>query len=390
MNTQKVKLTKKVIDEAVITGKRYYIWDSEIPGFGLAVQKTGYKSYFLDYRNASGTARRLKLAIVGEITPDEARKKAAALRLQISQGIDPLTTKQLEKQELTFAEVSREYMEKYALVFKKPRSIQNDKSYLKNHILPYFGKMKITEITRKDINHFHYSLSHIKTTGNRCIEVISKIMNLCEEWSYRPENSNPCKGLNKYKEESKEIFLSLDEISRLQAALDKVLEEGESTYFVALIRLLLLTGARLSEIMTCKWEYVNFERKLIELPDSKTGKKKIILCDRCIAIIQSLPKQPDNSYLIISERKVGSHLTRPKKAWSRLLKVANLKKVRMHDLRHTNASISLQAKVPLEIISKRLGHSSIQTTMRYAHLADDQIRNATNDLSNTLGRAMGI
>ena len=202
--------------------------------------------------------------------------------------------------------------------------------------------------------------------------------------------SNPCKGLKKYKEEAKERFLNLAEITRLQTALDKMLENGESPYFVALIRLLLLTGARLREIMTCKWQYINFEHKIIELPDSKTGKKEIILCNRCIKILNKLTKIVDNPYVIISSIKVGVPITRPKKAWFRLLKLASLENVRIHDLRHTNASISLQANMPIEIISKRLGHSSIQTTMRYAHLADEQIRNATNDLSNKIGDAMGM
>lgn len=215
-------------------------------------------------------------------------------------------------------------------------------------------------------------------------------MNLCEEWGYRTENSNPCKGLKKYKEESKERFLNLEEIKRLHIAADRMLESEKCIYFIALIKLLLLTGARLREILTCKWEYISMTRKALELPDSKTGKKDVVLCDRCIAIIQSLPKQPNNPYLIASERKVGTHLTEPRKAWARLLKSANLEGVRMHDLRHTNASIALQAKVPLEIVGKRLGHRSIRTTMRYAHLADDQIRNATNDLSRILGKAMGM
>ena len=390
MSKQKLKLTKKAIDDARATGKRYYIWDNELPGFGLSVQKTGYKSYFLDYRNSFGTARRLKLAIVGEITPDEARKKAANLKLQISQGIDPITDKQQQKKEPTLSEIAEEYIIKHAIPFKKTTSVSADQGMIKMYLLPFFNKIKIVDINRNDIKQFHYKLREKKYTANRCIQLLSKIMNLCEEWGYRQENSNPCRGIKKYKEESRERFLNLDEIKRLHKNLDKFLQNGESPYFVALIRLLLLTGARLSEILTCKWEYINFERKVIELPDSKTGKKEIILCDRCISILKNLEIKPENPYVIISDRKKNHHLGKPKSNWARLLIASNLNGLRIHDLRHTNASISLQAKIPIEIISKRLGHSNISTTMRYAHLADSQMRQATNDLSKTLGKAMGI
>jgi len=277
MSKQRVKITKKTVDEPPIAGKRYYIWDKEIPGFGIAIQKTGYKSYCLDYKNSAGIARRMKLAIVGEITPDEARKKAMHLKLQISQGIDPLINKQDQRQELTLAQIADEYMEKHAIPYKKIKSVKDDKSNLNNHILPDIGKLKINAVKKSVIKQFHLKLYHKKYTANRCIELISKIMNLCEEWGYRPDNTNPCKGLKKYKEEKKERFLNLQEVAKLQKSLNKMLESGESPYFVALIRLLLLTGARLSEIMTCKWQYINFERKVIELPDSKTGKKEIIL-----------------------------------------------------------------------------------------------------------------
>lgn len=393
MSSRKAKLTKEIVDKAQAKAKRYYIWDKEITGLALCIQKTGFKSYFLRYRNANRVERRLVLGIVDEISIEEVKEKAISLKEQIKEGIDPMQPPPAPPkgpQDLTFAEFAVEYIEKYAVVFKKEKSVCNDKLYLKNYLLPYFGSMKVTAINRRDVHHFHSSLHKKKFTANRCIQTLSKMMNLCEEWEYRPENSNPCKRLKKYKEEARERFLSLEEIGRLQQALDISSTKGASPYFVALIKLLLLTGARLSEITTCKWEYINFENKVIELPDSKTGKRKILLCERCVAIIQSLPKQKHNPYLIASESKPKAHLTNPKKAWKKLLKLADLENVRIHDLRHTNASISLQAKVPIEIISKRLGHTSIRTTMRYAHLIDEQIREATNRLSDKLAEAMGI
>ena len=389
-NIKKIKISKKTIEEAVAGNKRYYLWDSEIPGFGLCVQKTGYKSYFLDYKNSSGIARRMKLAVVGEITPDEARRKAAKLRLEISQGNDPIEEKQQHKQEPFFVDICPEYIEKHAIPFKKPASVAGDNEMIRNHLEPFFGKMKISAINRSHVKQFHYSLQHKKYTANRCVQLLSKIMNLCEEWGYRTDGSNPCKGIKKYKEEARERFLNLNEISRLQRALDRFLENDESPHFVALIRLLLFTGARLSEILECKWEYIDFDHKMIELSDSKTGKKNIIICERCIDILKALPREARNPYVIISEKKQGYHLSKPKKAWARLTKSANLEGLRIHDLRHTNASVALMEKVPLEVIRKRLGHKSIHTTMRYAHLADDQLRIAADTVSDKLGSAMGF
>ena len=149
--------------------------------------------------------------------------------------------------------------------------------------------------------------------------------------------------------------------------------------------LLLITSARLSEIMTCRWKYINFERQVIQLPDSKTVKKEILLCQRCISILMTLKRKKDNPYVIVSSRKEGSHMQYPKKAWKRLITKAGITDARIHDLRHTNASISLQANIPIEIISKRLGHSNIKTTMRYAHLCNQQLKDATNAISDKLG-----
>ncbi|PCJ29629.1 MAG: hypothetical protein COA94_01120 [Rickettsiales bacterium] len=387
--SNKFKITKKLLDDLPSSNKRYYIWDSELPNFGVAVQKTGYKSYFLDYTTQDQKRRRIKIAIVGEITPDEARKKAYKHVLLISQGSDPLDGKQLKNDEPTFKDVAEEYIEKHAIPFKKATSIAGDREMLRKHILPFFEKISIKEVKRADIKEFHYQLREKKYTANRCVQLLSKMMNLCEEWGYRPDGSNPCKGLKKYKEDAKERFLTLEEIKRLQLALDRFHESNQSPYFPPLIRLLLLTGARLSEILKCKWEYINFERKVIELPDSKTGKKEIILCDRSMTILNNIKHIPNNPYIIVSSKKEGTHFNNPRKSWAKLLRIAGLEGLRLHDLRHTHASIALMQNIPLEVIGKRLGHKTIQTTMRYAHLADSHLRKATDIVSNALGQAMG-
>ena len=387
---KKQKITKRVVDDAKGEGGRYYIWDSELPGFGLCVQKSGYKSYFLDYVTESGVRRRAKIAIAGEISPDEARRKASSYRLKISSGYDPLEKIVVipEKINPNFKQVAAEYIEKHAVPFKKESSCANDKMMLDVHILPVFGYQLVKDITRKEVRDFHYSMQEKKYTANRCIQLMSKMMNLCEDWDYRPAGSNPCKGLKKFKEDSKERFLSEYELLRLERALQSFLEKDRDSYFVPLIRLLLLTGARFREVLTCKWSYINFERQVMELPDSKTGKKEIILCNVCVDIIRSLKKVPGNPYLIVSSKNPETHLVNPRKAWDRLLQKANLPGLRIHDLRHTNASIALMANIPLEVIGKRLGHKSLQTTMKYAHLADSSVRQATDVVSNAICKLM--
>ena len=216
--------------------------------------------------------------------------------------------------------------------------------------------------------------------ANFCLAVLSKFMNWAEEKGLRPQFSNPVRGIRKYPENHRERFLTAEELQRLGESLDEELREHGDIYAVAAIRLLILTGARLSEILTLKWEYVDLDRGLLLLPNSKTGKKAIVLNAAARKVLEELPRLNGNPHVICGHKE-GQHLVNLQKPWRRIRKRADIEDVRIHDLRHTFASLAARQGGSLPRIGALLGHSQMQTTQRYAHLIVDDVR----QLDETVG-----
>jgi integrase len=254
------------------------------------------------------------------------------------------------------------------------------------------GNKSVEGITRREIAEFHHSLSHIPIAANRCISLLSKAFNLAELWGYRSLNTNPCKHIQRYKEKRKERFLSSDEIIRLNQAIVQCFAKGKLLACEAnALRLLMLTGARLSEILKLKWEYVDYHRGILNLPDSKTGAKFIHLSSCAVQILETIwedpLRSPTNPY-VIGGRKHDSHLVNLQKAWCRVRQAAGLDDVRMHDLRHTFASIGVANGLSLPVIGGLLGHTQTSTTARYAHLCGAVLKDAVGQIGKSISHAM--
>lgn len=211
--------------------------------------------------------------------------------------------------------------------------------------------------------------------ANRLIALLSKMFS----WSGRRGEINPCTGIERFVEKKRRRYLSTAELGRLGEALAAFeTEGGVSPHPIAAIRLLLLTGARLGEILTLRWNYVDRERGCLKLPDSKTGAKEIHLNEAAFAVLDAMPRELDNPYVIVGQRS-GGHLVNLEKPWQRVRARAGLDDVRLHDLRHSFASIGAGAGLGLPMIGALLGHTQAATTARYAHLAVDPLR-AANEL----------
>ena len=202
---------------------------------------------------------------------------------------------------------------------------------------------------------------------------------LAIKWGLRNDRSNPVKGVHHYKSEPMERYLSLQEIQDLADALEQM--NPKRPMFVALIRLLLLTGARLSEIRTLEWEFVDLDKKVLNLPDSKTGKKTIWLNEDDCEVIKGIPRIEGNPFVIVG-LKENSCLVGTGKQWAELLRTAGIKSARKHDLRHTFASVGVQNGISLQEVGELLGHRNSITTQRYAHLAKDQIAASNNKIGS--------
>jgi integrase len=280
-------------------------------------------------------------------------------------------------------------MEEHAKVKKRPGSVQSDETLFRLHILPRLGSMKVNAIDRKDIAQLHHAMRDLPGAANRTIALLSKMFNLAEKWGLRSDGSNPCRHVEKYKERKIERFLSNEELAQL----GEVLNEAERTQTempsaISAIRLLLFTGCRLSEILTLQWDEVDTDNHCLRLRESKTGAKVVFLPPSAVEVLNAIERQDDNPHVIVGA-KHGSHLVNLQKPWRRIRAKAGLEDVRIHDLRHSFASMAAASGLSLPMIGALLGHTQPQTTQRYAHLAADPMKEAAAVTGSRIAEALG-
>lgn len=382
-----MKLTKVRVDAIKAAKSEKLVWDSELRGFGMRVSPKGRKTFFVQYRSG-GRTRRAKIGVMGQVTPDQARLKARELLGDVATGNDPAEVRRKRRLTPTVSQICDQFLEEHVSARLKPATERGYRSIIRSGIKPALGAMKVSDVTRADIIALHRKYREKPYQGNRILSVLSKLFNLAELWGYRAEGSNPCRLVQKYKEQRKERFLSDKELSHLSKVLNDVEASGEESPFVAaLFRMLILTGCRCSEIQYLKWDYVTPTH--LELPDTKTGKRAIPLPIAAKAILDSLPRSTENPYVFPGAIE-GEAIAYLRKPWRRIRKKAGLEDVRIHDLRHTYASKAIENGMSLVMVGQLLGHSQYQTTLRYAHLADGPARDAANEIASSLNQVMTI
>lgn len=403
---QSRKLTKRVVDAASAEDCSYIIWDVDLSGFGLKVNPTGKKSYLLKYRVGGGrgaTVRKPTIGTHGALTLEQARAIAREWMAQIRQGGDPGGERAIKRAAPRMNELLDRYLSDHAEPHKKPKSIAQDRRTIDVHLRPALGQKKVVDLARNDVAALHRRLGETPYQANRTLALLSKAMNLAEGWGMRPDGSNPCRHVKKYREQKRERFLSAQELARLGEALaaaergDVMIERagkgGEKAYSsilpqaIAAIRLLVFTGARVSEILSLERAHVNLEAGRLELPDSKTGAKFVYLPAPAKALLAVMPEVENNPY-VITGGKPGTHLVNLKDSWGAIRDAADLSDVRIHDLRHSFASIGAAGGMSLPVIGALLGHKDTATTARYAHLSDDPLRAAADAIGGQIADAM--
>ncbi len=397
------RITKRTVDAAK---PGPVVWDGEVSGFGLRCQRKA-RVYILKYR-FRGKQRWYTIGKHGSPwTPGKARKEAQRLLGLVADGIDPAKNREADKNQPTIAELCDRFLTDYAEQHKKPSSVRMDRKNIENHVKPLLGKEFVIDVTRADIDRFKRAVKEGKTarkrkpeqqggatvTGgpgvaNRCLALVSKMFNLAERWGLRPDNSNPCRHVDRYPEGSRERFLSESELATMAGVLAEAEQDNtETPYTIAALRLLLFTGARLGEILNLEWAYVDFERAMLLLPDSKTGKKAIYLSAPALDVLANLPRIKGNPFVICGD-KPGAALVNLQKPWSRIRKAAGIEDVRLHDLRHSFASVAASGGLSLPMIGKLLGHTQAATTERYAHLAADPLKAANEAIGQRIAAVM--
>jgi integrase len=382
------KLTKRTIDATEPQATEFFLWDEGIPGFGLRVMPSGRKSFVVQFR-AGRRARRMSLGPSTVLTCDQARTRAITIIAAVKNGEDPAADRAAKRNAATVNDLADRFDKEHIAVRLKASTAKEYRSNLKRFILPALGRLAVPEITRADVAKFHHDLRHIPYQANRCLEVVSKMFVLAEMWGLRPDGSNPRKHIRKYPEEKRERYLSAAELRRIGEVLREMESERiELSSAILAARLLILTGCRLGEIITLKWDYIDFDECALRLPDSKTGKKVVHVGAPAVEYLQIAPRVAGNPW-VITGTLPGKPLSDLQPFWQRVRARAGVKDVRIHDLRHTFASAAVASGQGLPMIGKLLGHTQVQTTARYAHLAADPVRLAADTVAQNLRQSLG-
>lgn len=380
------KITKRTVDAATAGAGDRFLWDTDLKGFGLKVTPTGRKLYVLQYRSGGrgSPTKRLTLGVHGELTPERARAEATRQAGSIAAGVDPATLKAAERRAPTVEDLAERFMTEHVEPKTKPRTAAEYRRLIDKLILPVLGPKRARDVSRQDISRLHHWLRSTPYEANRVLAVLSKMLSVAEMWGERPDGTNPCRHVEKFKERKRESILSADDFARLA---DALAASNRSPYAVAAIKLLVFTGARLSEVLGLRWEWIDFERGEARLPDSKTGAKTLHLPPPALAVLSGLPRAAGNPH-VIAGNVAGARLVNLQKPWRAIRNAAGLDHLRLHDLRHGFASIAASSGMGLPIIGKMLGHTQAATTHRYAHLANDPVKAAAASVANQIAASM--
>ncbi len=393
-----MRLTKKAVDAAKYphgddSKRRFVLWDDDLAGFGLRVYPSGRKVFVFSYRVA-GRKRLTVVGPYGALTVQEARKRARKARVEVSDGTDPKEAARRRRQRgMTLSDLALEHMEELEAK-RKPATASAYQGILDNHLLPRLGHLPLAAITEDDVRRLHRRMKSTPYIANRALFLLGKLLAVAERRGLRV--GNPAREVKRYPERGRTRYLNAKELEALGEALQRL--EGEGIVIddqlrtiaasaAAAIRLLLFTGARKNEILTLRWEYIDVDRRMAHLPDSKTGAKTLVLPGPAIEILESLPHAEDNPW-VIGGRDEGTHLADLKRPWNWVREASGLAGVRLHDLRHTVGSWGASGGTSLLIIGKLLGHRQASTTERYAHLSEDPVADAAESISGAIKAAM--
>ncbi len=402
-----MRLTKRAVDAANAGDRTAIVWDDELRGFGLRVTPNGVKSYILNYRVGHGRNAPMRRITIGKHgspwTPESARREALRLKGNVTSGADPVAERKAVAKSMTLGDLCALYFAEGAR-HKKPSTLKSDEGRLRNHVLPLLGRRRIDQITRADVERMFIDVSEGRTahpaprarprgsvasggrgTAGQALAVLGAVMSFAMARGLI--DTNPVRGVKKPQARKMERFLSEAEIARLGEALEAEAARSGDPFPAAAVRLLLFTGCRRSEILTLRWDWIDFSRAMIFLPDSKTGRKAVYLSAPALDLLANLPRIEHNPFVIVGRHEGGRYVGIDK-VWRRVRTAAALPELRIHDLRHSYASLGAAGGNSLLVLGKLLGHRNAATTERYSHLSADPMRAATEAIGQKIKAAL--
>jgi integrase len=376
-------LNKRILAMLVHTGngKSTEFSDSNVVGLKLEVYPTKRKMWFFRY-TFEGKKSALRIGEYPAIDLDEARSIALQHRAEVDRGFNPAHQRRLKRDEPTFKQYAEDAYIPYARAHKK--SVNDDITKLQMHMYAVFGDRKLSAVTKQDISTYHgkIKMSHTPSYANRHLALIKRMLSLAVDWGHTSKNEG--QGIKLFKEENtRETFLSKDEAKRLIIAM----ASDRNSIACAALKVMLLTGVRRQEALSALWSNVNLESGVWLLPSTKAGKPRHVqLSDAAKQIFQQLHDDASGSVYVFPGRDPAKPLCDPTKALKRLLVAAEIDKpFRIHDTRHTFASLLVASGVSLYTVQKLLGHAQISTTQRYSHLSAETLRDGVETIGLMLG-----
>jgi integrase len=397
------------------TRDRVYIaYDDSLPGFGCRVTPNGARSWVVEYRPHGGgrgvAKRRITLGPTAVLTPDQARQAAGDVLAKVRFGEDAPHDRAVRRESALVSELINEYMREEVRPTRKARTIALYDMYFRRHVRPELGAKRAREVTPNDVAKLHRKIgAKAPVTANRVAALISGLYSWAARTGRVPHDLKPARGVTRYREEGRERFLSSAELERLGDALREAETVGipwtvdesnpkakhvpkknrrtkVSPFATAALRLLLFTGCRLREILNLRWAEFDHDRGLLLLPDSKTGRKPVILSEAAVALLDSLPRAGD---FVIAGKHPEQARRDLKQPWEAIRARAGLGDMRLHDLRHSFAATGAGSNLGLPVIGKLLGHKRAETTSRYAHIAAEPLKTAADAIAAQLAAKLG-
>ncbi len=379
MTKNKINFTKRTLEDLPFPekGKRSYYYDTKIRGLGIAITGTGAKT-FIVYRKIDGKPERVTLGKFPDLSIENARKMAEEVNSKIAQGKNPNEQKRNIQQEITLGKLFDKYMNEYAKNHK--RTWKGDIDIFRLYLIDWSNK-KISLIQKINITNLHNKIgaNNGKYAANRMLALLHTIYNKAIEWGY--DGINPCSGVKKFKEKSRERFLQNDELPGFFESLNSEPNEIFRDYFY----ISLLTGARQGNVLAMNWRDINFNSKTWRIQETKNGEAQTIhLSEQSLEILTKRLEERLNDWVFPSSTSASGHIEEPRKAWIRILKGAGIEDLRIHDLRRTLGSWQAATGANSYIIGKSLGHKTQQATAIYARLNLDPVRESLNKATEAM------
>lgn len=383
-------LTEKRIRDAKPGPKQYLLWDQRVRGLGVLINPKTPATFVLQYRTLAGKTRRVTLARTEEMTLENARHRAARELVRIRDGEpDPATRRAKVRETPTVAELWRRFETQHAPTRitngrMTERTVKEYRHQMRKHILPAIGPVPVADVTRGDIEAIVAPLAG-KVQHNRVLALVSRLFTLAEHWEWRPQRTNPARGIERVREEARDRVLSSDELAALASALID-LEEAHRPA-VSAIRFAAVTGLRIkSEVLSIRWEDVAFDTGRLTLPKTKTGRRGHDLPSAARQIMADLPRINEWVFASRGGAPTGDRHTRT--IFKKACRAAGLEDVRLHDLRRTVMTNAAMAGVGTHVLRDLLGHKTTAMADRYIRSVGSPVRDAREQIGAAMAAMM--